>query len=481
MNSKVLLFFFSIYMLSFYACNQPSENQTYSPYGLWEQDGYGKIIEIKDSLVKIYDICKVNCNASFEEVFIEFGAIKKVGQDELILTEGLNDYYFKRLEKLPPLCSNQDENQQRNPVYNFETLWHTFNEQYCYFQKRNINWEEKYKHYKAQINQQTTDLELFVLCEEMLESIGDGHVGFELPNELEDVYKQLKQEEPIEDTKAKPPINTYLLEQKLQTQLAAIYTDSTNIRNGGVIKWGWMKDQVVYIQINWMFLLADYGVPDELPLHEFAPKYIEIGDRKINQRQDEVDGADEILDHILKQTKGAAAYILDIRFNGGGKDDAALNILDHFIAERKQIGVKKAKLEKGFSKPTSIYIEPATITFDGPLYLLTSHRSASATEILTMAALSFDNVISIGSNTEGIFSDQLDKKLPNGWEYTLSNEIYEDMQGNDYESIGIPANYPIEYSKDKVTFFTELLEPLEAGKGDEAIELALRLFKERKK
>jgi C-terminal processing protease CtpA/Prc len=44
----------------------------------------------------------------------------------------------------------------------------------------------------------------------------------------------------------------------------------------------------------------------------------------------------------------------------------------------------------------------------------------------------------LGRRTFGVFSDTLYRHLPNGWEFTLSNEIYRAPDGASYEGVGIP-------------------------------------------
>ncbi len=53
------------------------------------------------------------------------------------------------------------------------------------------------------------------------------------------------------------------------------------------------------------------------------------------------------------------------------------------------------------------------------------------------------NVTLIGEQTYGIFSDTLDKELPNGWEFSLTNEQYLSAEGVSYEQIGIPPNIEV--------------------------------------
>ena len=47
-------------------------------------------------------------------------------------------------------------------------------------------------------------------------------------------------------------------------------------------------------------------------------------------------------------------------------------------------------------------------------------------------------VTGVGEATLGILSDNLYKRLPNGWEVSLSNEIYETADGTCWEMLGVP-------------------------------------------
>jgi len=50
---------------------------------------------------------------------------------------------------------------------------------------------------------------------------------------------------------------------------------------------------------------------------------------------------------------------------------------------------------------------------------------------------SLPHVTHLGEPTSGALSDRLDKGLPNDWEFTLSNEVYRDIDGNTFEVTGI--------------------------------------------
>jgi C-terminal processing protease CtpA/Prc len=74
---------------------------------------------------------------------------------------------------------------------------------------------------------------------------------------------------------------------------------------------------------------------------------------------------------------------------------------------------------------------------------LTSKQTVSAGEILVMAMKACPTVTTLGETTLGILSDNLYKRLPNGWEISLSNEVYESADGKIYEAVGIAPDIDV--------------------------------------
>ena len=225
-----------------------------------------------------------------------------------------------------------------------------------------------------------------------------------------------------------------------------------------------------------MLMLANYNLKKDIDFRSFWGQYWSKAENRKDelQREDEVNGINDILNSIIKELPEASSYILDIRFNGGGKDGVALAIINHFSDDKKIAFTKKARTEEGFTNPQKFTILPSENNFKGNVYLLTSALTASASEILVLASLSNKNIKRIGSTTEGIFSSTLDKELPNGWEFELSNEIYQDLDGENYENTGISADFQLDYSIHKDDFFDQLLTDLK-NKKDKAIDLVIEL------
>jgi hypothetical protein len=64
----------------------------------------------------------------------------------------------------------------RDPEFNFEKLWETFQHRYPFFELRNVDWKKQYEIYRLRVSSLTTDDELFDIFCEMLDPLDDGHV-----------------------------------------------------------------------------------------------------------------------------------------------------------------------------------------------------------------------------------------------------------------------------------------------------------------
>ena len=80
------------------------------------------------------------------------------------------------------LTSCVDEHEYAdNPRGNFEALWKTIDEHYCFFdykkEQYGLDWDAVYSKYSAQIADDMTDTQLFEVMANMLAELKDGHVN----------------------------------------------------------------------------------------------------------------------------------------------------------------------------------------------------------------------------------------------------------------------------------------------------------------
>ncbi len=67
------------------------------------------------------------------------------------------------------------------PVNNFEIFWNDFNNYYAQFGLRHINWDSVYNVYSPQVNNSTSDKQLFHILSQMIYIINDMHVDLVTP------------------------------------------------------------------------------------------------------------------------------------------------------------------------------------------------------------------------------------------------------------------------------------------------------------
>ncbi|MEZ4803499.1 MAG: S41 family peptidase [Gelidibacter sp.] len=438
--------------------------------GTWESIGYGRLLTIENENFEIKDYTNISCISSMKGKLDELTDKITLENDTLTIKNGINDYFFVRSNS--DKCINQKKN-KNDPIYNFEVLAETFKNHYAYFKERNINWDKTYQNYRSRITKNTTKPELYLVIKEMLDAFGDEHIQFSAPDKIEKKAMKLVAKKSNEVEPKKIP------SWKLAEQVAETFLNPIKSKRGGTIRWGILSNNIGYLQVNQMLGFGNYGIDDNATVPEFWQQYIPKMSSKsvLALTNDEHKGISNIMDEVIKDLNGTKALILDMRFNGGGKDEVGLEILSRFNPEKKQIGIKKAINDNGFSTEVPIYIERTENAYTKPIYLLTTRASASATEICVLASLSLENITRIGGNTEGITSDMLDKTLPNGWEFSLSNEIYLDNNGKNYEHTGIAPDIVVYKSDTRAEQFQTIKTGLENNK-DIAIEKAIELTNE---
>jgi carboxyl-terminal processing protease len=453
---ELILFLTVVTVILISSCSKKTLN------GTWKSIGYGQRIDITDSITTMYDIHNNGCNVNFKvptsylKTLIE---IIKINKDSLKIKQGITEYDFIKISNKE--C--KDQTGDKNPITNFNALWNTFNENYSSFDIRQIDWADSRNKYRKELTEQTTDKELYSIINTMLTELNDGHVSIEIPEFLDKEIQEKKD-------------STELLRKVILNKINAKYLSKVNSYNKGTINFGLVNDNVSYIQLNDLEQLADYRIDQSFNEEEYRNIYENKSESSSNNEKDIINGIKKYMKLIYKSIKNTSHCIIDLRFNDGGLDEAGLEFLRYFTSERKEAFNKQAKTESGFTREQKIFIEPAKKHFKGKVYVLTSHQTASAAEVFVLSSLNLPNTIRIGSNTEGIFSDILSKKLPNGWTYALSNEIYKSTKGINFEKVGIPPDYKIEYSIDDKEFYKNLLHEL--NNGDKAIEKALQLTRD---
>jgi C-terminal processing protease CtpA/Prc len=300
----------------------------------------------------------------------------------------------------------------RDPERNFEALWRTFYNRYPFFKLRNVDWKTQYHTYRPRVTPKTTEHQLFDIFRQMLDPLDDGHV--ELEAKLSG-HRKTRRFSPEKIPRFHREFSKRERKQLFKT------SEKTLVHHG----FGKLTPTGA-----WMLLYCRS--------REFG--YIRILELEGVKKRRLTAALDKIA-HDFNALKGV---IIDIRDNPGGEDDIAITIINRFCDRRRVAFHRKTKIGPGknaFTPLQTRYLEPqGDVRFTGPIVLLTCDSVFSGGEAFALAIKQLPHVTILGDHTNGIFSYQLEKKLPNGWKYYLSHQVYFSADMVCYEGRGVPVD-----------------------------------------
>ena len=280
-------------------------------------------------------------------------------------------FYALLISLLFTSCFEEDEyvNTKRG---NFEALWRIMDEHYCFFEYKDVDWQEVHDRYSYKITEDMTNDALFEVLGDMLGELKDGHVNLTANHDK------------------------------------ARY-------------WKWYEDYPdnFYEHIQREYIGTDYALAGGMKYKIFENNigYIYYGDFSLGMGEGN-------LDQILFRMSFCKGLIIDIRHNGGGMLSNAEKFARRFFSEKTLVGYIMHKTGKGhndFSKPYERSISPTDrVAYLGNVVLLTNRRSYSATNDFVSIMSNLPKVTVIGDNTGGGSGLPFSSELPNGWSVRLS-------------------------------------------------------------
>lgn len=461
---------FLITLITLVSCQEKKE-QLETINGTWQSIGSGWFLSITDSTeYAFYDITAISCLPNRNGKLTELVNDLQLQNDTLSLKKGVITYRFTRSQNLPEKCTVDLTKTEKNDVlYNFEVFTETIKEHYAFMEFNNINWDSLYVAQKAKLKANLTDINLYHVLDETLETLNDNHGYLEASDELYETLEQLETEEENEVAEA----NVESLPEYGDLQIALMVKDhhlkEELTKDSKLIKWGKLTDSIGYIQIMAMWLHADLNIPQEMIDEKgYLDAYVDTFHQMYegDYIKKEVEAVRVIMNHIMKDLSGMEAIVMDVRFNGGGQDAVSFEILNRFTKSSMHIVNQKLHYGKNFSPVLPLYLEGSQNAFIKPVYVLTSPQTGSAAEAFSIATMAMPHVKRIGSATSGAMSTALEKTLPNGWALSISNEIYMDTQNNFYENKGVPVDYELGYSRERQSFFRAIADDLKKDRQD---------------
>lgn len=408
--------------------------------GFWRSQGYGYVFEIDGQKVRTFEVTATTCvpgdtaereatdlpgsAATFRTKDGEVFFVRMGGTDDhkQLHNEGsASDVRIDRLPRRPAVCDRPTAN---TPLDNFEVFSRTWAEHYILFDLKNVDWDAVVRESRAKVTPGTTPGALFDVIQGMIAPFHDTHTHIVAP----DIDRRFQTLREGTDRLVRGGFRQF----RSDTVPALLSVTERAYLKGTLRKW--CSDQLQYGQIEegtgYLRILSFSGYRQE---GDFA-----AGLADLEAALDEV-----FSDATLKR------LVIDVRINFGGADPYGLAIASRLATSEYLAYTKEARadaLDRSRWTPgdPSVVKPSSRPGFRGPVVELIGPLTISAGETFTQALMGRSpHVTRIGENTQGVFSDVLGRRLPNGWRFGLPNEVFRTPEGATFDGKGIPPDIPV--------------------------------------
>ncbi len=423
------------------ACSNPKPPVPPAQTGLegaWKSDGYGFVIVATGDSLQAYEVTQTTCLPSFtglrraatdpgtEATYESDGQVLAVSagldpSQKQLKSDGAASYLvIRRLPSLPAVC---DRPTPDTPEGNFEVFAATWAEHYILFDEKGADWAAIVAAARGNVTPATTPEQLFDIMQGMIAGFEDAHT-FIMADSIKRRFRTLRggtgrvAKSGMADFQAKD----------LPGILAV-----TNLRLTGTLR-KWCNDQVQYGHVDdstgYLRILSESGYTKD---GGFAAGLVAF---------------EAALDTIFSDPK-LTGLVLDVRINFGGADPYGLALASRlataeYVAYSKEARIDPADRTKWTPGQASVVRPGNRPGFKGPVVELIGPLTISAGETTTQALMGrAPKVLRIGENTQGVFSDVLGRRLPNGWRFGLPNEVFRTADGKTFDGPGIPPDIAV--------------------------------------
>jgi hypothetical protein len=395
--------------------------------GVWRTDGYGTVVAIADGVARQFHTTSVSClpgpvanqvgpvgrggTVQFADERRTYTVRARHGHGVLHLDGSVGDVRLRKLPRLPDACTQPPP---AGPQATFDVFWTTYAENYPLFAAKGIDWNAVRDRYRPRVRPDTTNDELFDILVEMIQPLGDAHTGVEF-DDRRFVGHRPGTTFPTEELEAK--VRPFIERRNLGGRELTSYAN-------GLIQYADLPGRIGYLRILTFFAYGDMTWPGE------------------------VRAMDAALDAILtrQRTQSMRGLIIDLRINGGGSDALGVRLASRLTNRPYLAYFKHARNDADdpdrFTRPQPIVVTPSDKTrYTGPLVILTGGSQISAGETFTQAMIDRSpRPTRVGENTQGVFSDVLERSLPNGFNFIVPNEEFRTRTGRTFDGTGIPPH-----------------------------------------
>ena len=308
---------------------------------------------------------------------------------------------------------------------NFDALWQTLDERYCFFDYKaaeyGLDWQEVRARYLPAVSEGMTRQQLFEVLAAMTYELRDGHVNLYAAHDVAR-YGRWFDDYPMNYSDS--------LERKYLGR-ADEYSQAAGL------SYRVLDDNVGYVRCA-----------------SFSSGF---GEGNLAQ--------------VMADLALCDGLIVDVRSNGGGQLTYAARLASAFVDERTLGGYMSHKTGPGhddFSTPEPVWLDPFTgLRWQKPVAVLTNRRTYSAANTFVMYMKGLPGVTIVGDRTGGGAGMPLNAELPSGWLVRFSACPMYDRDGQITE-MGIDPDVKVDITSEDY-----------ARSVDTIIETARRLLRER--
>lgn len=414
--------------------------------GVWQTDGYGTAVVVKGRKLRTYETTAISCapgelrgeqrggagpggRRTYRAP--DFAAVtlapESGGRARLRIADNAGSHLLHRVRALPHRCGSKPPT---DPRAVFDVFWQTYAENYPFFATKGVDWKAMRKRYRPRIGPHTSKAELFAVLRKMIEPLHDAHTS--LLADAKHRYAGMR------------PGSHPLTKAEMQR------IERATAKAVGAPQRRWAHGAVSFAELPAKGPKGATG-PGGEPLGYLRITGFQGYTGKDDYAADKAE-LDRALDAVFtaRRTRALGGLVIDLRLNGGGADPLGLRIASRLTdrpylgyAKRARSGPEDPGRAPEFTRPERIAVHPHHgPRYTGPVAVLTGRYTISAGETFTQALLGRSaQPVRIGENTQGVFSDTLDRTLPNGWQFSLPNEEFRTARGRTFDGSGIPPQH----------------------------------------
>ncbi|MER5547870.1 S41 family peptidase [Streptomyces sp. NPDC002589] len=393
--------------------------------GVWRMDGYGTVLVLGEGALQEYQTTSVSClkgdtspqtgPGTYAATDGSVLTVRTVhDRDHALLADNSSVGHRKlhRLSALPADCTRPPATDPRTA---FDVFWQTFEENYPFFAQKHIDWHAVRDRYRPLVHQDTTKDQLFDIFSGMVRPLYDAHVT------VVDGERRFGQVRP--GTQNPGPG----LDAKVKKFIEARDLKDASYRQdfgAGRITYADLPGGLGYLRISGFGGYAGDGAP-------YTAERAEL-DRALNA---------VLTPSRNRRLKG---LVIDLRVNGGGSDALGIRIAERLTDTPYTAYTKRVRNDPAdptrHTRPEPVPVVPADAPrYTGPVAVLIGGSTVSAGETFTQALLDRPGrTVRIGQPTQGVFSDVLERRLPDGLAFGLPNEEFATRTGRTFDGTGIP-------------------------------------------